>query len=132
MSVPEVLIVDDNPRNCELLGRLLEIEGCRVRTASNAEAGIALAIQSPPDLILLDVRMPGVDGFEACRRLRANSGFTATPIFLVTAYDDDDVWPEATRAGASGLLGKPYDRSELRRLLQALSVAASPDRSGGG
>jgi CheY-like chemotaxis protein len=132
MSAPEVLIVDDDPRNCELLGRLLEIEGCRVHTASNAESGIALAIRSPPDLILLDIRMPGIDGFEACRRLREMAAFAATPIFLVTAYDDDDVWPEATRIGASGLLGKPYDRPELRRLVQGLATAASPNRSGEG
>ena len=132
MSTPAVLIVDDDPRNCELLGRLLEIEGCRVRTASNAASGLALAVDSAPDLVLLDVRMPGVDGFETCRRLRAMDGFAAVPIFLVTAFDDDDVWPEAARAGASGLLGKPYDRAELRRLLQAISAAASrqgPDGS---
>jgi CheY-like chemotaxis protein len=132
MSSPAVLIVDDDPRNCELLGRLLEIEGCRVRTASNAVAGLALAAESRPDLVLMDVRMPGVDGLEACRRLRATAGFAAVPIFMVTAFDDDDVWPEAARAGASGLLGKPYDRTELRRLLQAVAASASRDDASGG
>jgi CheY-like chemotaxis protein len=131
MTAPEVLIVDDDPRNCELLGRLLEMEGCRVRTASNAGSGLAMAAEIVPDLVLLDVRMPGVDGFEACRRLRVTPATAAIPIFLVTAFDDDDVWPEATAAGASGLLGKPYDRAALRRLLRELAGAA-PSSQGGG
>ena len=131
MRTPDVLIVDDDPRNCELLGRLLEMEGCGVRTASNAAAGLAMASEIVPDLVLLDVRMPGIDGFAACRRLRALAALAGTPIFLVTAFDDDDVWPEAARAGASGLLGKPYDRVELRRVLQAISATASRVDPGG-
>ena len=130
MSTPDVLIVDDDPRNCELLGRLLELEGCRVRTASTAESGLAMVAETTPDLILLDVRMPGIDGFEACRRLRATSAMAAGPIFLVTAFDDDDVWPDAAAAGASGLLGKPYDRAALRRLLRELSAPASATPGG--
>ena len=129
MSTPDVLIVDDDPRNCELLGRLLEIEGCRVRTASNAQSGFAMAAETAPDLVLMDVRMPGIDGFEACRRLRDTPAMAAKPIFLVTAYDDDDVWPQAAAAGASGLLAKPYDRAALRRLLRSLS-APSPAAPG--
>jgi cyclic di-GMP phosphodiesterase len=130
MTAPDVLIVDDDPRNCELLGRLLEMEGCRVRTASNAGSGLAMAAEIVPDLVLLDVRMPGVDGFEVCRRLRATLATAAIPIFLVTAYDDDDVWPEATAAGASGLLAKPYDRAALRRLLRARAGAAPASQGG--
>jgi len=129
MSAPDVLIVDDDPRNCELLGRLLEMEGCRVRTASNAQSGLAIAAETPPDLVLMDIRMPGMDGLEACRRLRASTAMAAKPIFLVTAYDDDDVWPQAAAAGASGLLAKPYDRAALRRLLRGLP-AAPPDATG--
>ena len=130
MTAPDVLIVDDDPRNCELLGRLLEMEGCRVRTASNAGSGLAMAAEIVPDLVLLDVRMPGVDGFEACRRLRATPATVATPIFLVTAFDDDDVWPGATAAGASGLLAKPYDRAALRRMLRELATAAPASQGG--
>jgi CheY-like chemotaxis protein len=125
MSAPDVLIIDDDPRNCELLGRLLEMEGCRIRTASNAASGLAMASAATPDLVLLDVRMPGIDGFEACRRLKAVAATAATPVFLVTAFDDDDVWPEATAAGATGLLAKPYDRAALRRLLRDLSQATA-------
>ena len=124
------MIVDDDPRNCELLGRLLEMEGCRVRTASNAAAGLAMASEIVPDLVLLDVRMPGIDGFAACRRLRALAALAGTPIFLVTAFDDDDVWPEAMTAGATGLLAKPYDRMALRRLLRELSQQPSASRDG--
>jgi CheY-like chemotaxis protein len=130
MRTPDVLIVDDDPRNCELLGRLLEMEGCRVQTASNAAAGLAMASEIVPDLVLLDVRMPGIDGFAACRRLRALAALAGTPIFLVTAFDDDDVWPEAMTAGATGLLAKPYDRMALRRLLRELSQQPSASRDG--
>ena len=130
MSTPDVLIVDDDPRNCELLGRLLEMEGCRIRTASNAATGLEMASATAPDLVLLDVRMPGINGFDACRRFRTIAAMAATPIFLVTAFDDDDVWPEATAAGASGLLAKPYDRAALRRLLRGLSPPPPASRGG--
>jgi CheY-like chemotaxis protein len=129
MSTPDVLIVDDDPRNCELLGRLLEMEGCRVRTASNAQSGLAMAAEAIPDLVLMDIRMPGIDGLEACRRLRATAAMAARPIVLVTAYDDDDVWPQAAAAGATSLLAKPNDRAALRRLLRGLS-APSPAAAG--
>jgi len=105
------------------------MEGCRVRTASNAQSGLAMAAEAVPDLVLMDIRMPGIDGLEACRRLRATAAMAARPIVLVTAYDDDDVWPQAAAAGASGLLAKPYDRAALRRLLRGLS-ASSPAAAG--
>jgi CheY-like chemotaxis protein len=119
-----VLIVDDDARNCELLGRLLEMEGCRVVQAMNAADGIALARDDPPDLVLLDVRMPGVDGFAACSRMRADPVLAQLPIYLATAFDDNDIWPHATAAGASGLLAKPYDRAALRRLVESLAPQA--------
>ena len=115
-----VLIVDDDSRNCELLGRLLEMEGCRVVQAMNATDGIALARNDPPNLVLLDVRMPGLDGFAACSRMRADPALAQLPIYLATAFDDSDVWPHAMAAGASGLLAKPYDRAALRRLVARL------------
>ena len=117
---PLVLIIDDDPRNCELLGRLLELEGVRVVAALDVGDGLELARRHRPDAVLLDVRMPGIDGLTACRDMRASPAFAALPIYLVTAFDDSDVWPQAEAAGASGLMSKPYDRVALRRLVASL------------
>jgi len=131
---PTVLIVDDDPRNCELLSRLLEMEGCCVVSAMNVGDGLTLALGRRLDLVLLDVRMPGVDGFAACSRMRSHPALGSLPIYLVTAFDDSDVWPQARECGATGLLGKPYDRVALRKLVvglpapgQAASRAAGPE-----
>ena len=124
-----VLIVDDDRRNCELLARLLEMEGCRVISALNVGEGLERASGARLDLVLLDVRMPGVGGLAACASMRADPVLRSLPIYLVTAFDDSDVWPEAQACGATGLLGKPYDRSALRRLVKELWAAreaASP------
>jgi len=120
---PTVLIVDDDRRNCELLGRLLEMEDCRVIPALNVGDGLERARGERLDLVLLDVRMPGVDGFSACTRMRADPVLGVLPIYLVTAFDDSDVWPAAQACGATGLLGKPYDRTALRRLVKELRAA---------
>jgi len=126
-----VLIVDDDARNCELLGRLLEMEGCRVIRALNVADGLRRAAGERLDLVLLDVRMPGIDGFAACTRLRADLVLGSLPIYLVTAFDDSDVWPHAQACGATGLLGKPYDRGALRRLVTDLWTAREAAASRG-
>jgi CheY-like chemotaxis protein len=118
-----VLIVDDDARNCELLGRLLEMEGCYVIRALNVGEGLRRAASERLDLVLLDVRMPGIDGFAACASLRADPVLGSLPIYLVTAFEDSDVWLQAQACGATGLLGKPYDRGALRRLVTELSSA---------
>ena len=85
---PRILIVDDNPTNVKVLQTRLVAEGYEVVTAADGEEGLAAAKQQIPDLILLDVMMPKLDGFEVCRRLRADSEFPFTPIILVTAMAD--------------------------------------------
>jgi CheY-like chemotaxis protein len=127
---PAVLIVDDDARNCELLRRLLEMEGCRVVSAMNVRDGLERARGEPIDLVLLDVRMPGIDGFAACTRMRADPALGSLPIYLVTAFDDADVWPQARACGATGLLGKPYDRVALKRLIDGLTAAPDPASRG--
>ena len=127
---PVVLIIDDDPRNCELLGRLLELEGARVIAALTVGDGLELARTDRPDLALLDVRMPGIDGLTACRDMRLIPLFQTLPIWLVTAFDDSDVWPRAEAAGADGLLSKPYDRVALRRLVGSLRAGGAPGGRG--
>jgi CheY-like chemotaxis protein len=77
-----VLVVDDDARNCELLGRLLEMEGCHVIRALNVGEGLQRAADERLDLVLLDVRMPGIDGFAACASLRADPVLGSLPIYL--------------------------------------------------
>jgi len=126
------LIVDDEAPARDRLRRMLEElhDVAVVGEAANGTEALTRCAALDPDLVLLDVRMPGIDGFAACRRLRALAALAGTPIFLVTAFDDDDVWPEAMTAGATGLLAKPYDRMALRRLLRELSQQPSASRDG--
>src|SRR3954452_9541835 len=83
-----ILIVDDLPTNLEVVGRHLESHGYRAVVAQGGEEGIARAELVKPDLILLDVLMPGVDGFETCRRLKARAGTRDIPVICMTALTD--------------------------------------------
>ena len=83
-----ILIVDDNPTNVKVLATRLTAEGYEIVTAADGEEGLAAARAHTPDLILLDVMMPKLDGFEVCRRLRADASFPFTPIIMVTAMAD--------------------------------------------
>ena len=85
-----VLAVDDEPANLDLLSRRLAALGCGVLRASSGEQALAIAEREHPDLILLDVMMPGIDGWETCRRLKANAQTTSIPVIFVTAKDQTD------------------------------------------
>ncbi len=87
---PRILVVDDNEMNVDILRSRLLAQGYEVLTAGDGEAGLAAARAETPDLILLDVMMPGLDGFEVCRRLRAAADVPFMPIILVTAKDQDE------------------------------------------
>ncbi len=108
-----VLVVDDEPRNRELLRDLLETQGYAVTEAADGREALALALQIMPHAILLDVMMPGMDGFEVCRQLKANSETAPIPVLMVTALDDRDDRLKGIEAGASDFLGKPVDRQDI-------------------
>lgn len=108
-----VLVVDDDPRNVKLLETLLHIEGYVTLAASNGSEAIALAETAQPDLILLDVMMPDMDGFEAVARLKADPRTKPVPVIMVTALDDRDSKLRALDAGAEEFLSKPIDRADL-------------------
>jgi DNA-binding response OmpR family regulator len=112
-----VLIIDDEPEILEMLEILLVAEGFEVVTAQDALSGLRAAYQAHPDAILLDVMMPTMDGFEACRRLRE---MTEVPILFLTgkAKGTDDV-VHGFGLGADDYLTKPFDRSELVSRLTA-------------
>ena len=124
-----VLVVDDSASARLILTRLLAAMGCPCREASNAEDALEDLRQSPCDLVLLDWRMPGTDGFEAARRIRWEPSLPATPkIVLVTAYGDEDVREQAQAQGLDGYLPKPVTPGALLELMMKLSQRGLPAR----
>lgn len=108
-----VLVVDDNEANRALALSTLEDEGYRVVLASGGAAGIAAFAKERPDCVLLDVRMPEIDGFTACERIRALPGGAETPVLFLTALRDVDTFDRALRAGGDDFLTKPVRPTEL-------------------
>ena len=110
---PRILIVDDNPTNVKVLQTRVAGEGYEVVTAADGEEGLAAARKQAPDLILLDVMMPKLDGIEVCRRLRADAAFPFTPIIMVTAMADSKDVIAGLEAGSDEYLTKPVDHAAL-------------------
>lgn len=108
-----VLVVDDEERNRSLLKRLLEKRGFSVREAVDGEDALAKVTEEQPDVILLDVMMPRMDGFEVCRRLKAQPHTQAIPILMVTSLEDRDSRLKGIQAGANDFLTKPVDQEEV-------------------
>ena len=108
-----VLVIDDDVIERELLQRCLASAGYRVFTAPDGEQGVTLARENTPDLIVLDVVMPRMNGYQTCRRLRALPETAATPVLMLTSKDQaaDRFW--ADEVGASAYLTKPVDVSQL-------------------
>lgn len=116
---PKILVVDDNAPNRQLAQATLEDEGYRVVLAVNGEQAVSMFECEAPDCILLDVRMPGVDGPAACERIRALPGGHDTPVVFLTAQRDVDTFDRALRAGGDDFLTKPVQTSELLLRVQA-------------
>jgi excisionase family DNA binding protein len=110
---PLVLIVDDDERVREYVRVNLEMEGYVVREAGSAEEGLAVLEEVSPDLVLLDVMMPEVDGWEMLRRVQERHGVGAIPVVMFSGKVDDGAADEAAARGAQGFLGKPFDPQQL-------------------
>jgi len=119
MANQRALIVEDNPLICELLAELLA-DDFEVLTAPNGERGIALALERRPDVILMDLMMPVMDGWEAIRRLRATWATCRIPIISLSALGDEGEVTRAKEAGADAHLRKPIDEAALGRVLRRL------------
>jgi len=113
VNEPAILIVDDEEENRMLLEALLGSQGYRVVTAADGAQGFAAVKTDPPDLILLDVMMPGQDGFEVCRQLKADPATWFIPVVLVTALSEREDRIRGIEAGADDFLSKPIHRWEL-------------------
>ena len=110
---PLVLIVDDDERVREYVRVNLEMEGYAVREAGNAEEGLGVLEEVSPDLILLDVMMPEVDGWEMLRRVQERHGVGAIPVVMFSGKVNEQSAQEATARGAQGFVGKPFDPQQL-------------------
>jgi CheY-like chemotaxis protein len=110
---PLILIVDDDERVREYVRVNLEMEGYTVREAGSAEEGLAVLEEVSPDLVLLDVMMPEVDGWEMLRRVQDRHGVGTIPVVMFSGKVDEQAAAEATARGAQGFLGKPFDPQQL-------------------
>ena len=123
-----VLIVDDERVNRELLEVMLGREGCTLLFAASGKEALAMVANQPPDLILLDIMMPGMDGYEVVSRLKADPGTRNVPVIMVSALGDRPARMAGLQAGAEDFLTKPVDRAELcARVRNLLKLKAYAD-----
>jgi PAS domain S-box-containing protein len=116
-----ILIVDDIVSNRETLRELLEAEDYRLVEAADGATALRLAAEATPDLVLLDVIMPGLDGYEVCRRLRADPRLAEVPVIIVTALDDQASRLAGLEAGADDFVTCPFNRTELRARVRSVT-----------
>lgn len=120
-----ILVIDDEDRIREFITRGLNYEGYRVDAAADGQTGLELARENPPDLVLLDLMLPGIDGIEVCRRLRAAS---EVPILMLTAKETIEDRVVGLDAGADDYLVKPFAFDELMARVRALLRRAQPTK----
>jgi putative two-component system response regulator len=121
MQSSTILIVDDDAGGRYALESMLDEQGYHIEMAVNGPEALEKARQLQPDVILLDVMMPGIDGFEVCRRIRKDPVIAEIPIILLTALDDRKSFLKGLEAGADDYITKPYDRYELRARLLGIT-----------
>lgn len=120
-KVSKVLIVDDDKIACETLESLLKSDYYEIYITHSGKEAIDLSLIIKPDLILLDVMMPVMDGFETCQRIRENPDLSDIPIIMVTALDDRESKLRGIEVGADDYVSKPYDRLELRLRIKTIT-----------
>ncbi|MCB0237230.1 MAG: response regulator, partial [Anaerolineae bacterium] len=116
-----ILIVDDTPAIHTMISALLRDEPYQLEHAYSGEEALVKAQDLAPDLILLDIMMPDIDGFEVCRRLRGASGVAEVPIIMLTALSDRASRLQGLAAGADDFVSKPFDQTELRIRIKTIT-----------
>ena len=119
----KILLIDDDPDSVRLLTLMLNPEGYQITSARSGHEGLRLATQEPHDLIIIDVMMPDMDGFEVCRTIRQTPGISSVPILMLSARTRVDDKIEGLRAGASDYMTKPINRKDLLARVEALLQA---------
>ena len=117
---PRVLIVDDDAGLRGFVRASLELDGYSVREAASAEEGLAAIEDEPPDLILLDVMMPQVDGWEMLRRMQERHGVGSIPVLMFSGKVDEQAAGDAASRGARAFIGKPFDPEQLIESAKAM------------
>ncbi|CAN5915672.1 response regulator [soil metagenome] len=132
-GTPLILIADDNQQNVELLEAYLSGVDCKIVTASDGEETLHAVDQHKPDLVLLDVMMPRLSGFEVCRKLRENPDTRETLILMVTALNEASDFERGVQAGTDDFLTKPVNKVELlcrvKSLLRVRHLKSQLDRT---
>jgi DNA-binding response OmpR family regulator len=116
---PQIMVVDDDPDSLAILGRYVRREGLIVVEAFSGAECLRRAKECPPDVIVLDLMMPEMDGFAVCRALKANAATAEIPVIMLTARDDIDTRAEGMELGVSEFITKPVVRQELAERLRA-------------
>jgi DNA-binding response OmpR family regulator len=122
--MPRILIVDDEPNIVISLEYLMKREGFDVATAGDGEAALAALEGGPPDVVILDVMLPKVNGFEVCRRMRADPRWRATKVLMLTAKGRDSEIDKGLGLGADVYVTKPFSTKELLAQVRALLAAS--------
>ncbi len=117
-----MLIADDDPVIVRLLELNLRLAGFRVSTATRGDTAVERVLELRPDVIVIDVNMPGIDGYEACRRLRREHGMTEMPIVMLTAHSPDDDASRAADVGITAYVTKPFDPESLVGVVRSALV----------
>jgi CheY-like chemotaxis protein len=119
-GLPRVLVVDDTQDNLVLISLAVQEMNCRVVTAVNGEDALEVALLAEPDLILMDIAMPKLDGIEATRLIRQQKNLKDVPIVILSAFDTDSFKQRAIDAGVNGYFTKPVDFVRLQQFIQKL------------
>ena len=120
MSAKTILYVEDNAMNRQIVRDLLKRTSYQLIEAHDGEAGVALALEKRPDLILMDIQLPKISGLEATRRLRAEAATAKTPIIAITSFALSGDEQKASEAGATAYLAKPYSPRDLLGLIRKI------------
>ncbi|HEX4474738.1 MAG TPA: response regulator [Polyangiaceae bacterium] len=120
-----ILVVEDQDSIRRMIEALISARGYKVTAVNSGTKAIDVALTDPPDMVLLDLMVPGYDGFEVCRRLRKNPTTRAVPILIISAMDDPDSRTKAADAGATAYYTKPFSPIALLKEIERLASESS-------